>query len=376
MYLFYTCCMKKIFLSFYLFAEVLSVFAQLSSSGFYRVVNVADSRYVYVTDNTGSVSSTSSDLKAVQLKKGLEKAISNPATVLYFNHLSGTQYDVQAQGTSVKKIIGYTPNVYYSSRGQAYQVYANANGASVYLGSDDGAYYQNKEISYMSTSASGKYNLWNIYPITADGDNFFGIMPSIEIDGKYYQSFFADFAFSFASSGMKAYYVSAVSGDAATLVEITDEKIPERTPVIIECSSSSPSDNRLNLYYTGGSQITDNVLKGVYFCNPYRAYSSDAVTKNDKATMRVLGKTSSGKLGFIVSSDNNIPANQAYLPVPSGSETEIVLSFDATASLDNVITEENEKSAVFSIVGTRYDCQFYELPSGIYIINGKKVIKK
>lgn len=368
--------MKQFLLSIFFFAEVLSVFAQLGSSGFYRVVNVADSRYVYVTDNTGSASATSPDLKAVQLKKGLEKAISDPASVLFFNNISGTQYDIQAQGTSVSKIIGYTPNVYYSSRGQAFQVFANVSGATVYLGSDDDAYYQNKEVSYMSTSASGKYNLWNINPISADGDNYFGIKPSLEIEGKYYQSFFADFAFSFASNGMKAYYVSTITGNEATLVAITEDIIPARTPVIIECSSISPSDNRLNLYSTGGTQISGNVLKGVYFCNPYRAYSPDAVTKNDEATMRVLGKTSSGKLGFIVSPDKNLPANQVYLPVLSGSDSEIVLSNDATASLDNVSFEENGKPVIFSILGKRYDCQYDELPSGVYIINGKKVIKK
>ena len=376
MYLFYTCCMKKFFLSFYLFAAVASVFAQLNSSGFYRVINVQDSRYVYVTDNTGSASATSPDLKAVQLKKGLDKAVSDPASVLYFNHVDGNKYNILAQGTSVTDIIGYTPSVYYSSRAQAYQVYATVSGATIYLGSDDDSYYQDKAISYMSTSSSGNYNLWNIYPITADGDNYFGIKPSIEIGGKYYHSFYADFAFSFASSGMKAYYVSSVSGDEATLVEITDEIIPERTPVIIECSSSSPSDNRLNLYKTGGTQISGNVLKGVFFCNPYRAYSSQAVTKNDKNTMRVLGKTSSGQLGLVVSSDKNLPANCAYVTVPSGSSTEIVLSTDATASIENIEIESNGKPKIYSILGTRYDCQFDELPAGIYIINGNKVIKK
>ena len=114
----------------------------------------------------------------------------------------------------------------------------------------------------------------------------------------------------------------------------------------------------------------------MFFCNPYRAYSSQAVTKNDKNTMRVLGKTSSGQLGLVVSSDKNLPANCAYVTVPSGSSTNIVLSTDATASIENIEIESNGKPKIYSILGTRYDCQFDELPAGIYIINGNKVIKK
>lgn len=367
--------MKRFLLPLLLLSVAATASAQLSGSGFYRVVNVADSRYVYVTDNTGSASATSPDLKAVQLIKGLDNAISNPATVLYFNNISGTQYDIQAQGTSVKQIIGHTPNVYYSERSNAYQVYANSSGATIYLGSDDDAYYQGKRISYMSISASGNYNLWNIYPISADGSNYFGISPSVSVDGKYYQSFYADFAFSFASNGMKAYYISSTSGDEATLVEITSSVIPARTPVIIECSSSSASDNRLNLHTSGGSSVSGNILKGVFFCNPYRPYSSAAVTKNDKTTMRVLGKTSTGKLGFVVCNDEELPANQAYLTVSSSAGTEIAVKESGASSIDNITIEDKDQTGIFSILGTRFDCSFEELPAGIYIVNGKKVIK-
>ena len=367
--------MIRYLLFFIVFSLSYTSFAQLSGSGFYRVSNVADARYVYVTDNTGSASTTTPDIKAVQLINGLENAIVEAATVLYFNHISGTQYDIKAQGTSVNQIIGHIPNVYYSERGKAYQVYANTSGATIYLGSDDDAYYQNKRVSYMSINSSGKYNLWNIHPITSEGDNYFGINPTLEIEGKFYQSFFADFAFSFASNGMKAYYVSSVSGEEATLVSITDDVIPARTPVIIECSSSSPSDNRLNLYSTGGTQLSSNVLKGVYFCNPYRAYSSDAVTKNDKTTMRVLGKTSTGKLGFVVFNEQFLSAILAYLLVPVVSQYELVLTREVSSSIENITLEDKEPTGIFSILGTRFDYSLEELPAGIYIINGKKVIK-
>lgn len=366
--------MKRFLLPLLILFASTPVLAQLNGNDFYRVVNVADSRYVYVTDNSGSASAASPDLKAVELIKGLDNAISNPASVLYFNQISGTQYDIQSQGTSVKQIIGHTPNVYYSERSNAYQVYANNSGATIYLGSDNGEFYQDKPVSYLSINSSGDYNLWKIYPISADGSNYFGIAPTVSLDGKYYQSFYADFAFSFASSGMKAYYVSSTSGDEATLVEITSSVIPARTPVIIECSSSSASDNRLNLQTSGGTSVSGNILKGVFFCNPYRSTPA-AVTKNDKTTMRILGKTSNGKLGFVVCSDKNLPANQAYLVVASSAGSEIEAKLGSASSIDNITIEDKDQTGIFSILGTKFDCSFEELPAGIYIVNGKKVIK-
>ena len=352
-------------------------FAQLNGTGFYRVVNVADSRYIYVSDNTGDPDPKAPDMGAVQLIKGLDKAVSNPSTVLYFSQINGNEYDIKAQGTSVKQIIGHMPSIYYSSRADAYQVYATVYGATVYLGSEDDPYYANKEVSMLSIGAKGNYNLWKVCPITEEGDNYFGIKPTIEIDGKYYQPFYADFAFSFFSEGMKAYYIKDISGIAAHLVPIEDEIIPASTPVIIECSSSEPDKNRLKLHASGGKSISDNKLKGVYFNNPLRIYSKDAVTKFDRNTMRVLGKTSDGKLGFVLSTAKNLAANQAYLSVASGSEETIyAMNSNDFASLDGVSGDADNVKNVYSIIGTRCEGSFEELPAGIYIVNGKKVIKK
>lgn len=370
--------MNKVLLITFCFFSTVCSFAQLSGTGFYRVKNVGDSRYIYVTDNTGEASAKAPDMGAVQLIKGLNKAITNPATVLYFDKLStGTnEYNIAAQGTSVKSIIGYTPNVYYITKKDAYQVYATVSGVVTYLGADDDSYYKNKEVSQLSVGASGDYTFWKIEPISAETDNYFGIQPTIEINGKYYQPFFANFAFSLYSEGMKAYYVKETVGVAAHLVPIEDEIIPASTPVIIECSSDDPSNNRLSLHFSGGNSIAKNQLKGVYFNNPLRVYSKDAVTKYDKNTMRVLGKTADGKLGFVVSTAENLQANHAYLTVATGSaETIYAMNDDEYASNPQLIDDNTEAKEVYSILGTKYAESYDELPAGIYIINGKKVIK-
>lgn len=372
--------MRKILLLLFSFFSVLSIHAQLNGSGYYRVNNVGDGRYIYVTDNTGSAANVNNpDMGAVQLKKGLDKAISSPATVLYFEHISGNEYDLKSQGTSVKSIIGYTPSIYYSSRAKAYQVYAQVSGVTIYLGADSDPYYKNKEVSYLTTGSSGDYNLWNVTPLTSEGDNYFGITPSIEVDGKYYEPFYASFPFSFYSSGMTAYYVNSVQGIGAQLVPVEGSIIPAATPVIIECSSSDPSNNRLELLAQGGTAIKDNMLKGVYFENKFRQKSKDAITKYNKATMRVLGKTQDGKLGFVLSSDENLKANKAYLLVNEGSE-EVILAMDEQqfSSIELPAILDDTALEVYTILGqkVRNISSVDNLPSGIFIVNGKKVIKK
>ena len=373
--------MKKLVLLLLSVCFAFSAYAQLNGSGFYRVYNVGDSRYIYVTDNTGSVntSTASAEMKAIQLIKGLDKAISNPATVLYFKQISGMMYDIQAQGTGVNAIIGYTPTIEYVKRADAYKVSAEVYGMTLSLGSDANDFYKDEEVSFMTTGESGNQILWKVVPIATDGDNYFGVKPTIAVDGKYYQPFYASFAFSLASSGMKAYYVSAARGCGAKLEPINDDVIPAATPVIIECSSSDPSDNRLEVLSTGGTPINNNLLGGVYFNNPLRMKSKDATTKFDANTMRVLGKTSDGKLGFVMSSDKNLAANQAYLKVSAGSDVEIYAMDDAQyASIDMTIMDEADVNGVYSILGVklREDCSIDELPAGIYIVNGKKIIKR
>lgn len=370
--------MKKLLLIIIYIGISISSFAQLNSSGFYRVINKGDGRYIHVADNTGKIneSKLEADMKAVQLIKGFDNAVSNPETILYFDGKGGTKYDIQAQGTGIYSITGYIPEISYMAAFGAYQLYAHGFMLS---GNDDLAYASDR-VSYLTLDAKTRdYKLWEVVPVDAASDNYFGITPSVEIDGVFYHPFYADFAFSFYSAGMKAYYISETNAGGAKLVEITDEVIPAKTPVIIECSSANPSDNRLNILKSGGNAINDNVLKGVFFCNTSRINSKDAVTPYNKTTMRVLGKTADGKLGFIVTDAKNLAANQAYLVVPeSANETMLALDPTQFASIDIPTIDSVKNVGVYSILGVklRQDNNISDLPAGIYIVNGKKVVKR
>jgi hypothetical protein len=101
--------------------------------------------------------------------------------------------------------------------------------------------------------------------------------------------------------------------------------------------------------------------------------------------MRLLGLRADGTVGFVKSSTEWLPANQAYLVVPEGTadELEIVDEFTADpetpeepeipASLTTIKQDASER-VVYTLTGRRVRTQ--QLPAGIYMVDGKKLILK
>ena len=137
---------------------------------------------------------------------------------------------------------------------------------------------------------------------------------------------------------MKIYTVSKYDLELgyAVLSEITGI-VPSCTPVLIECSSSSPSGNRLDLVACEDASLPSK-MKGVMFCNyDRRNKSKDAITAYDEASMRVLGITSEGKVGFVKSTQYlkeiegsyYLPSNISYMTLPVGSPNELTVIEEA-----------------------------------------------
>jgi formylmethanofuran dehydrogenase subunit D len=147
-------------------------------------------------------------------------------------------------------------------------------------------------------------------------------------------------------------------------------------------------------------------LKGVYFCY-YKAKGTDTSKENtqkeyleiknvvnyDSNKMRVLG-VKDGKLALIDATDNQLvvtdqgrylPANKAYFPitatVASATANGIILLDSETyeTGINNIKTDEfNEKKrGVYTLSGIKAseNNNLENLPKGIYIINGKKIVK-
>lgn len=373
----------------------LSILAQGIPDGYYRVHNLKTERYVYVTDNTGSINyqAVTANMGAIELWKDHSKTYSNPASIIYLKTMGentgGVYYDLQSQGTGVKEIIDYYVYILYS--GGYYQLYAEGK----YLcdnettDSDDGA---------LGTDRSGNYRKWVADMVDSGTDEWFGITSSVVNNGRYFHPFFADFGISCVPDGMKVWYISKVDKEGAVIKEITDNVIPARTPVIIECVSSDPSENKLDLIYSYASGPSDNRLKGVYFNNALRLKSADARTEFDKKTMRVLGVMADGRLGYVLSKEpadkktgkQYLAANQSYLVVGTDipDEIPIITESEYQAIIDQRIADsiaafvpaipQSEGSVVFTIsgrsLGKLTPQEIEQLPTGIYIINRKKVV--
>lgn len=299
----------------------LVVFAQLNGDGYYRIRNLGSQRYIIVTDNKGSinVSSTSADLGAVKMYRGFENVVSDPGSILYVNEVAGL-YRFNSQGTDTHEIIGYDLKLKKQTDG-SYLAYQEESFVRLYLCD---ARKENTEDGVLSTKSDATtHRNWQFLPVSAAGNEYFGVTSELSYEGSYYSTLYASFPFTFASSGMTAYYVSAVENGVAVMDELPNGAVPASVPVIIRASSSAPTDNRLHIGANSATKPGDNKLGGVYFHNTSKTHNN--LTPYNPETMRVLGLTSTGKLGFVKADMDYLPANKAYLNVPAATPDEVLL---------------------------------------------------
>ena len=371
---------NKVILSLALFAATGAASAQDFANGYYRFQSAVTDRYIVVIDNRGSVDimSTTADLGAVHTYRGFdENIVSNPGSIIYVER-HGEGYDLHAQGVSTYDLVGYYLRIRRSrTNDNAYWAYATSSGMTSYINDEvwDG------DEGYVGTNDSNGRD-WYILPVETQGDNYFGVRPTCSADGLYYQSFYASFPFSFASEGMKAYYVSQCGNGMAVLKEYTGGVVPASMPLIIECSSDQPTNNRLNLLTDEVQAPSDNSLTGVYFNTPL-PYGHVNQVANDPATMRLLGLTSEGKLGMVAKPEVDfVPANAVYLSVPEGTASELrfVSEDEFTAGINDITVDEPvsaAKSGVYTLTGVKVadgNTLPDGLPAGVYIVGGKKVV--
>ena len=326
---------------------MLTLMAQYTTDGYYRVRNFGTQRYIYITDNTGSydMSRDVGDFGAIQLWKGEDRPITDPASIIYIHKTTSGQFDLQGQNSGifalVKRFVDVIEKKANPGKG-SYTVGATSHGITKYLCDMETA--TRPEEGAMGTARDYPYRNWEIFPVSAKTTNYLGIKPNVTIGLKRYYPFYAAFPFELYSNGLKAYIISKIDErlNMAVLKELTGV-IPALTPVIIECPSAQPTSNRLELTESKAKAPADNLLGGVFFCNNERPNSSDALTAYDKETMRLLGRTSSGKLGFVSTSTeiksykgvDYLPANQAYLNVKKGTAAELT-----------IVTEEEYQEAL------------------------------
>lgn len=325
----------NILLSLIALAVLIPASAQLPADGYYRVQNVATTRYLVVTSDQSKIdyAATDVDLGSMITQKKFSKVVSSPGSVIYLQKAGSGKYSyiVLSQGADTYSLSGGSYLDISSNGDGTYKASGSKSGTTLYLVDETG---NASEGIVMTGKKNASTSNWYIIPITNDDNACFGITPDISVGGKHFAAFYASFPFSFSSSGMKAYYISRIEQGMAILNEWTGNVIPASMPVLISCSSTSPTSNKLTIgTKTNLAGPATNLLHGVYFENTNKILGH--YTPYDANTMRVLGKNSNGELAFVKYSGSVVPANKAYLKVPAGSPDQL-----------RIVTEEEYRAIV------------------------------
>lgn len=365
--------MKKTLLSLLaLLMLSLPIMAQVVQKGYYRVQNFKSKRYIFLVDYKTKgviVAETSYDVDALRTFGGFSNVVSDPSTVYYIENVGGTDYNLKGQGKDVFDFVGryLTAKPIRTTDGKLHYMASGIyQGVEVFLYDSEPDPYNPDVAGFLMTGGSYEYKLWDILPVSAtDDNNYFGIQPEVTVDGQRYAPFFASFPFTPAATGMKVYTVTKVDGNMAVISEVQG-KVAGDTPVIIACPGATPSDNRINIEMQNCTKPANN-LSGEYF-NSSDFYGPKAYHYNalpwDAATMRVLGITKEGKLGFIKSTTlKTIPRNKAFLKVSADAPDEITLMTQAEYE------EEKAKDKV-TVTARNYSREYGEAnPAFEYDVN-------
>ena len=170
-------------------------------------------------------------------------------------------------------------------------------------------------------------------------------------------------------AGVECYYATATEGDVLKLAQVEGNVLPANTPVIVKAAADDYAFTSTDATATAPE---GNLLSGTLY--------TKNVTPAKNTTYYVLanGKEGVGLYPDALSEGifrNN--ANKAYLPVvvESGSTApSYSFNFDwaGTTAIEGVTAEGAENGAIYDITGRRVKAI---TAPGIYIVNGKKVVK-
>lgn len=390
--------MKKITLLLLLACiSIGTMHAQVKGNGYYRIQNAKTERYMSLTttETTGiSMQTTTVDCKALLTKKKWDDVSTDPGTIFYIENKGGDQYNIKNQGSSLYDMIHYYIRLTYYKDANVYRAWQSKSGGKVYLSE---LYKKNtlgRDTCYVDNNTPETLN-WKITAVDCE-DNYLGVKPTMSANGKYYASYYAGFPFSVASPNMKVYYISSIDEKegTATYKELTGI-IPASTPVIIECGSENPAENKLKPELTNPTAVKGNILKGVYFCVGFKMSGHFTSTKFEPTTMRLLSIDENGSLVFNNDEANAytvmikegasrpyikaIPHNTAYLPVSANCPKSLKLVKETTGISNITLGNDNKPANVYNMEGkiVKENATSVEgLPEGIYIFKNKKYVVK
>lgn len=339
----------------------------MQNKGFYCYVhNVKFKRslgLMGISDKTVSSGNRYLKNSIMLLEDGSDIMRSSPAFVL---KLTGSpdgsggfkNANLEAQGVDSKTISGNTFT--FSNKGDHFYIVGSPGFVSVYMVDYADAFTQEEHVGkvnhpglYNGANENDKQFHWVVTPISELSKDFcFGAMPSPKTKdeaGKYYTTMYTKFPYR-CLDGVKAYVVSSVDAMAHKVVlsEIKSGEVPSGTPVVLECNSTKPVENRLLPLVEEPAAIDgNNLLKGEIWLKDENKTEGEYRTKFDSQKMLVLsndvlafknvnntdvlaGGTATGTLTYIAN-------NTCYLQVSSEMTEATTFTIEKGSS---VVTKE------------------------------------
>ena len=367
--------MKKIITCLISAIVTLGANAQISN-GFYRLKCKQTGRYLAIHNNYVNKETAKREgdvnLQSLETITSFDNVVNDPGSIIYLRKTS-TGWAIEGQGftTEGKLDLQITPV------DNAYRVWATVTSDGMKLTRYLRDYEQEPGYSYITTNPKKSSN-WEWYFIPVDDNNYMGLKGDVQVGNDYYTTLYAMFPIQLGSN-MKAFAVKSMTTSSCTLEDIGDV-VPAKTPVVIQCAGAEASANKVTPLVSNIKFEDPNRLNGVVFCYPVITASGKESRDNpgwnaldyDPLTMRVLGE-SDGKLCFITSDELiYVPGNTAYLNVTADADP--IMPTESSTGILSVKIQPTP-----SVKG-RYTLQGVPIPDnveprGIYIEDGKKVIK-
>lgn len=406
--IFYYKIMKKNILS--IFLALLSTapsMAQLNGDGFYRIQNVTTGRYMTLCDNHSkgvNVNATTAEVGALETRPSYENVVSDPGSIFYIKHIQNDDYNIFAQGADMHALTEYYIKLTYRNAQKAYLAHQSSNGYDLRLQDEikNCGTTGNSYVTTVNQNDIANTQHWKITPVSTSTSNYIGITPNVSANGKYYTLYYTGFDYNLVSPGMKAYYVSKVDESKAVVVykEITGT-IPAKTPVVIECNSKNPADNKIMPMMQATKNTYSNKLVGVFFStgNLWSGHYNSIVF--NEGNMRTLG-SKNNKVVFntstellptvevclVPNSSKNedyemkkcIGPNTAYIEVSASTAKELNWMSETdyiTASITNPNTNDSYPADIYDLNGNlvkKNATSTEGLAKGVYIYKGKKLV--
>lgn len=184
---------------------------------------------------------------------------------------------------------------------------------------------------------------------------------SVTVTDAGYATYVSSLPLDYTSTDIKAYTAKA---DAGKVVLTQINKVPANTPVILYKEDGATEDIPV-------ATSTDTPEPSDLVAGTGEAVATDGGESTTNYILNVVNE----KIGFYLANDQTVATNRAYLHVPNsekGSESRMTIVFDDQATGIADLKAAAKGDAIYNLNGQRIE----KATKGIYIIGGKKMMKK